>query len=797
MKLSNILFISLMALGVMPMSAAEPSGYYTSCEGKSGKALLQQLESVVGSHTTISYDGLLDLYKTSDVRPNGTVWDMYSTKEFSFSSKCGNYKNVGDCYNREHSFPKSWFNDAKPMYSDAFHLYPTDGKVNGQRSNYPYGECANGTTLPGSGSVRALGKLGNSTFAGYSGTVFEPDDEYKGDFARSYFYMCAAYNSRFAGWSSPMLAGNNYPGFTTWAVNLLLKWHRQDPVSKKELDRQEVVYGKQRNRNPFIDHPDLAEHIWGDKKDQAWSINGTPEPAITLPVNNSTVDLGTTVTGVARSGKVTVKCVDLESNVSLKVSGTGFEVSPTTISRSQAEAADGYAATVTFTASDAGSYAGTLTVSSGTLSSKVNLKASVVTNLPAGPVTGLSDRSFAATWSYVGDADSRGEYTLDVRAGGVSLDGYPMSVTAADERFVVEDLEPLTTYTYIVKSAHLVSDEVTVTTLAPIPSVDILFDGDLNFTAPVGEPSEAAELLILSENIESDITLSVEAPFELSTDKSTWSRTLTLDPEEDRFYLRMFSATGGTFHGTIIVKAGDYTNDDAEFFGTAVAVTNFHEDFEADPTGCGTYNGCTYHGSAAEWAFNNVGIWKGDKVNSGTYSARFGKKSDSSIEMLGDNPAGFGTVTVCTRITFDNEETAYTLEYSRDGGYTWISAGSANVTNSNAFDKHTFTVNCAGPSRIRVRQTTGARFNLDDIEATAYTSSLVPEFAEDYHRWDAYAQGGELVIEASEPVSARIYAIDGTEIFVGRVAVGQTRFSLPTALYIVAVDDFARRVLVK
>ena len=78
------------------------------------------------------------------------------------------------------------------MYSEAFHIYPTDGKVNGQRSNFPYGECAKGTTLPSNGSVKALGRLGDCTFHGYSGTVFEPDDQYKGDFARSYFYMAAA-----------------------------------------------------------------------------------------------------------------------------------------------------------------------------------------------------------------------------------------------------------------------------------------------------------------------------------------------------------------------------------------------------------------------------------------------------------------------------------------------------------------------------------------------------------------------------------------------------------------------------
>ena len=77
------------------------------------------------------------------------------------------------------------------MVSDAFHVYPTDGKVNGQRSNFPFGECSGGTTLSG-----GKGRLGNSTFSGYSGTVFEPADEYKGDFARTYFYFATRYQDK-------------------------------------------------------------------------------------------------------------------------------------------------------------------------------------------------------------------------------------------------------------------------------------------------------------------------------------------------------------------------------------------------------------------------------------------------------------------------------------------------------------------------------------------------------------------------------------------------------------------------
>jgi endonuclease I len=275
------------AAWLQPMMAEIPAGYYDDCENLvGGKSLLTGLYNTITDHDVVSYGGLWEVYLTSDVYPDGKIWDMYSTKHWTpQSEQCGNYKNVGDCYNREHSMPKSWFNDASPMVSDAFHIYPTDGKVNGQRSNYPYGECANGTTLDSHDGVKALGKLGDCTFSGYTGTVFEPDDEYKGDLARTYFYMATCYNDRIKSWKSDMLGGNNYPVFTTWAVNLLMKWNAQDPVSDKEIERNDAVYAYQGNRNPFIDHPELADYIWGDMIGERWTT-------VSTGINTPTADGG-------------------------------------------------------------------------------------------------------------------------------------------------------------------------------------------------------------------------------------------------------------------------------------------------------------------------------------------------------------------------------------------------------------------------------------------------------------------------------------------------------------------------
>ena len=282
MKLKTSIFTLWLSAAVFTAANAEaPKGYYNSCENLGGRNLLSELQDVIDNHHNVGYDGLWDVYADSDVRDNGTIWDMYSTKQWVFGkSKCGNYKSVGDCYNREHSMPKSWFSEGSPMKSDAFHVYPTDGKVNGQRSNYPYGECEGGKNLGTYNGVTALGRLGRSTFEGYSGTVFEPIDEYKGDFARTYFYMAARYNDKISSWKSDMLAHNSYPAFSSWAVKLLLKWHRQDPVSEKERDRNDAVYKHQKNRNPFIDHPEMAEYIWGDKSDQRWSSTSSNLPEL-------------------------------------------------------------------------------------------------------------------------------------------------------------------------------------------------------------------------------------------------------------------------------------------------------------------------------------------------------------------------------------------------------------------------------------------------------------------------------------------------------------------------------------
>lgn len=781
--------------------AAEPAGYYSTCENKSGAALLSALCKKVGDHTVVSYNGLLTLYKTSDVYPDGTIWDMYSTKHWKPGVTCGNYSKVGDCYNREHSFPKSWFNDAKPMYSDAFHLYPTDGKVNGQRSNNPYGECANGTTLPSNGSVKALGRLGNCTFPGYSGTVFEPDDQYKGDFARSYFYMAAAYNDKIAGWNSKMLAGNSYPAFSSWAINLLLKWHREDPVSQKELDRQEVVYGAQHNRNPFIDHPELAEYIWGNKKGQNWSANISADPAFLLPSDGSTIDFGVTAVGLARTKAVTVKAEGLKEDISVSVSGAGFTAGTTSIAADASMTTDGAILTLNYTAPAAGVAVGTLTLTSGTAKTTVKLTANAMTGLPVGAATDISDESFTAHWTYVGDEAADGTYTIYVLdAEGNAVTSYPRTVKAKDEQYICGDLSPETAYTYYVKSKTLTSGKINVTTAPPIPSIDFMYDGELSLVAEPGIPSEAEELLVGVENITSDITIEVKAPFELSSDKAEWSQKIVIKPEEDRIYIRVNSAKAGTFASSIIAtattaKGETYTTDEAEVSAKVTEAIDFFEDFEAEASG--SYSKNTVKGTMCVWNLHDAGVFaESKKAYEGSNYMRLGKSASSSFETAEDIAGGVGEITFYAKAWDGDAACEFKVECSGDGGNNWKTVTTVTLPKGEAYKKYTVTANVSGDVRVRFVQTAGARAHFDNIAISHYRGGIAG-VESDYHAWTAYSLNGQLVVSLSEQAEVQVYGIDGITYFNGTLNDGDNALDLAKGLYIVVVDDFSRRVLVK
>ena len=262
---NNITDSSSSSFSSTPKRTSQPievMNYYSGVDFSSvGETLMNFLHSKIKNHRTLNYKSLASYYRDTDTDSSGKIIDMYSNQNYYPNDNGFSASSEGRGWNKEHSIPKSWFDGASPMESDIFHIYPTDIYVNSKRSNYAYGRVASATFTSSNGC-----KLGKS-YGGGPTTVFEPADEYKGDFARTYFYFATCYmDKKIAekGDSTFVFSSKkSYPKLTSYSIDLFLKWHRDDPVSQKEINRNKACYSVQNNRNPFIDFPEFAEQIWG------------------------------------------------------------------------------------------------------------------------------------------------------------------------------------------------------------------------------------------------------------------------------------------------------------------------------------------------------------------------------------------------------------------------------------------------------------------------------------------------------------------------------------------------------
>ena len=255
-----------------------PPGYYASATG-TGFVLKTQLFNIIKNHNDRGYAGLYTTYQASDVdsfyENDGSLLDMYSENPagidpynysiVSSAQRCGSYAVEGDCYNREHIIPQYFFNSDVPMVSDAHNVTPTDGKVNGLRNNFPHGKAvATGGSTTQNGSRLAAG-INSGYAAGYSATVFEVLDDFKGDIARIYLYFATRYQDVINTWGTtyPMFDGSTDVVFTPAFKNIMLQWNLNDPVSQREIVRNNAIYARQNNRNPYIDNNSYVQSVWG------------------------------------------------------------------------------------------------------------------------------------------------------------------------------------------------------------------------------------------------------------------------------------------------------------------------------------------------------------------------------------------------------------------------------------------------------------------------------------------------------------------------------------------------------
>ena len=553
----------LVAVLALQATAAIPNNYYNSALGKNDQELMSSLHKIVRGHYMIYYSKLWEKFKTTDCNGN-IIIDRYSNSQFTYGdNQCGQYSGIGQCYNREHSVPNSWWGAAQDtMYSDLYHMYPVDGWVNAERGNYPFGDCANG-------SPRGTGKVGTCTHSGYSGTVFEVADEYKGDFARTYFYMVVRYMDRVGSWTqdkgSVVFTNSSYKHLTPWAISQLLEWHRNDPVSTLESNRNEAVYGIQHNRNPFIDHPELAEYLWGNKTGNAWTGSSTNTPVISSPANGSTIHVGTnTGDGVSKAGRLTISSSEVSSNVTLTATyNTGGSGGTETI-----ETWEGISTYQSYTTtfiqghafkwntSDVGIWSGD-THANGTQSCRFGKTAASYIEMAEDVTDGASKISFYAakwgsdatptlqvlystnggsTWTSVGNCSPNGTWQQYI---------FNLNVTG-NVRFKINQTA----------GSRLNIDDIAITSnVAPEPDPSITISPIGLIEAEQGGESSIVRATVTSENNNENITLKVDGNFQISLNKTDWSTSLQLDPSGEVFYVRLANtATAGEYEGTVEAK---------------------------------------------------------------------------------------------------------------------------------------------------------------------------------------------------------------------------------------------------
>ena len=247
-----------------------PQGYYDSANQLSGKNLKVALQQVIQDHEVFSYGSLWYHYELTDVVPgtDNQVFDYYSPRVYYFTG-VGLAPNGA---NKEHCCPQSWWGggNVSNCFSDLFNVYPSDIDANSAKSNYPLGLVGSSVKFNNGCTI-----VGESKRSEYEGTVFEPCDDYKGDFARIYFYVATCYSDIAWGSNSNVkseLVQEDWPTLKPWLYTLLLKWHNQDPVSEKEKQINNNAEKEQGNRNPFIDYPALADYLWGDYTATAFSL---------------------------------------------------------------------------------------------------------------------------------------------------------------------------------------------------------------------------------------------------------------------------------------------------------------------------------------------------------------------------------------------------------------------------------------------------------------------------------------------------------------------------------------------
>ena len=732
--------------------------YYATVQGLKKAQLKTALHDIIQPAYVLSYGGKGEGYTWSgfartDNLGNGHIRDRYSNIDRTFKGL-----QAVDGMNIEHIWANSWWGHVvNNAYCDLFNLFPADASANGRKSNNPIG-VVDGAIAYDNGVTR-VGKS-SSYRADSLITAWEPADKWKGDFARTYFYMATAYEHMTTLWQTTeglltVDPSASWPLMRPWVYQLMLEWAENDPVDDIERARNDSVFAIQGNRNPYVDMPQLADYVWGDSTEFAFYINSQSiAPELFVPRSGSVIDFGLQSLQTEMNHKIVVRGRNLAGNlnVSLEDNSHSFSVSPATLTAAQVEA--GAVITISRTATTAGPCTAALVLSDGNnLSHSVTLRMNVIDGIPAydpaSIVCNMNTKNFTACWKNMALAEDE-TYSLDVytitNGERTSLSGYP--VTTADTSYVVSGLKASTTYYYQVSAGSLTSNQVQV----DMPAVKPVFSVSPNSVALTSQPGVPSRELRLSVTTlalsKYETSISCPAPFEVSADGENWSGELLLTTYNPSFYVRLGAvAAAGAYEGEMILTAPGVNELVVSLSAVVDEDKAFFENFESGTKGGYAEGSVTCN--AATWTLANA-LLANDANAGGGRCVRM--KIGGRLEMNEDKTEGCDSLSFYAGLYNKDTKPTLTVSYSLDGGQTWTPVVETLAFTNGEWKRYSYAIQQDGLIRLRFATQDGnenQRLNIDDIQMSNYKQSSSP---------DAIS-----VIDADD-VNSQIFMLDGRRV---------------------------------
>ena len=703
--------------------------YYRKAEGLRGTQLKEALHDLIQPSYVLAYGGGVGKTWTgfwyTDQMENMQVRDRYSNVVRYLNPDMSAVSNM----NIEHIWANSWWGHIKNnAYCDLFNLYPADATANGRKSNNPIGivdgtvSYANGVTKVGkSSSYRADSLI----------TAWEPADQWKGDFARTYFYMATCYSHMTSLWTTTeglLTVDPNSPLLMRpWVYNLMLEWAEADPLDEIEQQRCDAIYEIQGNRNPFVDYPELCYYIWGNKSDEQFYCSEEHGAEIFVPAASEEIDFGLHPLSRPFSAKVQVRGRGLNEGASLAVTDEYFALGKASLSANEIH--EGTDVSISVTPTEEGTYTTMLSLEGSGYVQQTPLTVSFVDGIPAYPATDIvcavSSRRFNANWmNYQPDAT----YTLNVYTKDAN--GQPKAFgtyTTTDTTYQVKNVLASTTYYYKVSIIEdgqqtINSNEVKVEMpeVAPVFSVST---EDIAFTATPGKPSAPAQVSVTAMAVPKYVMeVSTSAPFEISSDGETWSQELTLKGQNVSFFIRFGGGIEeGDYEGEVIVSTEGMDDKVISVSCNVDATKSFFEDFETGTKG--GYAVAEVTCNAATWEMSNALLAGDDNaLDKKCVRMKGYVKTGSTITTPAHIMMTTDKVNGCDSLWFyagsygNDTGVKMTVSYSVDAGKTWT-----NVVTSlpvAEMKRYGYKINMDGNIRLKFESenTGNKRVNIDNVQ---------------------------------------------------------------------------------